>query len=168
MNCRSNGGPLPVFLRGWLAGCLAGWDRARLGLRCEQSLSWLVCRNRLCETSLASGTLEPTKGTLQSLGRQARRFNPEGNGNVFDRTSSASQSAGGQYFSSPHAVSRGSAISDAEKRQHPCPCPHIEIGGRGGCALLKIRRTPACNTSPGGASFCPSTVTVRNFRREDA
>ena len=36
-----------------------------------------------------------------------------------------------QEDNSPHAVSRGSAISDAEKRQHPSPYPHIEIGGRG-------------------------------------
>ena len=29
--------------------------------------------------------------SLQWLGRHARRFSPEGNGNVFDRTSAASQ-----------------------------------------------------------------------------
>ena len=37
-----------------------------------------------------------------------------------------------QYAPGPAIiVSGGSAIGDAEKRQHPCPYPHIEIGGRG-------------------------------------
>ena len=48
-------------------------------------------------------------------------------------------------------------------RQHPCPSPKIKIGGRGGCALFKMRRAPVCTTSPGGASFCPSTVPPRSF-----